>query len=349
MPAPDDTEIWLDRFARRLGCGWLAARLPGNLPPSYVYALVTVGVLSVLQAIWQYVVGNPVGYVKNPYLLVQPLLLFVAVYGSRRLTVATTRALEEMNVGERAADPDALFDVVPRWLPWLFFVVGAAFGLLRAVFAVGVSAIVETAGTPGLVAWFVLNPFVFTPIAAQFLAVYLSIEIRLPWRLSRSDVGVDFFDPEGLGGLRPVGELVKQAYYYLAVGLVGFALILYSPFVTTGLFGTTDFTAAVFTIAWVATIASVAFAVAVLHRFMHREKRAELRRLHAEMNERVENRWDVTNFSIPDDRTDEVEELRNRMDLVGATNEYPATFNIWSQLLLSIAIPKAVQLLLAGL
>ncbi|WP_335999796.1 hypothetical protein [Halorientalis halophila] len=349
MQRSDATEIWLDRFARRLGCGWLADRLPGDLPPSYVYAIVTVGLLSIAHTTWKYFAGYPMTYVRNPYMLAQPVVLFAAVYGSRRLTMRARRALDEMAVAERASDPDALYDVVPEWLPWLFFVVGAVFGLVRAVVAVGLPTIVETTGYPGLVAWLVINPFVFTPIGAQFLAVYLSVEVRLPWRLSRSDVGIDFLDPEGLGGLRPVGELVKHAYYYLAVGLVAFALVLYSPFVDTPLYGATAFTGAVFTAAWVVTIASVAFAVLVLHRFMHREKRAELRRLTALVNDSVEDRWDVAAFSIPDERREEVERLRHRMDMVSATNEYPATFNIWSQLLLSIAIPKAVQLLLAGL
>jgi len=343
-----ENELWLDRFARRVGCGRLAERLPGDLPPSYVYALLTVGLLSIVHTTWKYIAGYPVTYVQNPYFVAQPIALFAAVYGARSLRRRADRALSEMNVAERASDPDALLDVVPEWLPWLLFGVGAVFAVVRGVFAVGVSTIVETTGLPGLVAWFVINPFVFTPIGAQFLAVYVSIEIRLPWRLSRSDVGIDFLDPEGLGGLRPVGELIKQAYYYLAGGLVAFALILYSPFVS-GVYGASAFTGVVFTIAWVVTIGSVAFAVLVLHRFMHREKRAELRRLDAHVKQLVENRWDLKEYTIPDERREEIEDLRGRMELVSATNEYPATFSIWSQLLLSIAIPKAVQLLLANL
>ena len=63
MSITDDTEIWLDRFPRRLGCGWLAARLPGDLPPSYVYALLTVGVLSIVHANWRDAIGTPVAFV----------------------------------------------------------------------------------------------------------------------------------------------------------------------------------------------------------------------------------------------------------------------------------------------
>ena len=42
MDSGSESEIWLDRFARRFGFGWFASYLPGNIPPSYVYAVVTV-------------------------------------------------------------------------------------------------------------------------------------------------------------------------------------------------------------------------------------------------------------------------------------------------------------------
>lgn len=37
-----DGDPWLDRFARTLGSGWLAGRVPGTLPPSYPYAIVSI-------------------------------------------------------------------------------------------------------------------------------------------------------------------------------------------------------------------------------------------------------------------------------------------------------------------
>jgi len=56
-------------------------------------------------------------------------------------------------------------------------------------------------------------PFVYTSIVVQFSTMYLSIEFIAPWRLAKSDVGIDFLDPEGVGGLRPLGELIKRANY----------------------------------------------------------------------------------------------------------------------------------------
>lgn len=98
----------------------------------------------------------------------------------------------------------------------------------------------------------------------------MSVEFIAPWRLSNSDVGIHFLDPQGVGGLRPLGELVKKAYYVM-IGLIGYAFITYAPFIESW---TTPFGANVlFTAIWVSTVATVAFAVLTLHRFMRRENR----------------------------------------------------------------------------
>jgi hypothetical protein len=153
-------------------------------------------------------------------------------------------------------------------------------------------------------------------------------------------------DPHGVGGMRPLGELVKRAYYYIVVGLVAYALITYAPLVESAPVNATAGT--VFTAVWVLSVATVAFAVLTLHRFMHREKREEIRRLERRLHDHVENPYDVAEYAVPEDESDAVEDIQQRIERVSATSEYPATFSIWSQLLLSIVIPKAVQLLLAS-
>ncbi|MFC7072093.1 hypothetical protein ACFQJ7_04295 [Halovenus rubra] len=99
---------------------------------------------------------------------------------------------------------------------------------------------------------------------------------------------------------------------------------------------------------WLTTIATVAFAVLLLHRFLHREKREALRNLEDELHNYIENPWEVRNYSIQDGATEEVKDLRQRINQVSSTREYPATFSIWTQLLLSVVIPKVLQLFLAS-
>jgi len=339
-PQPDRRrQYWLDEFTRKLGFGWLVSRLPWNLSPAVVYALVAVSVPNIIAAVYHRLLGIPMVYADNPYFALQPVLLVVAVLGARSLHHEYDSVMEEMQIEERAKEPNRLIDPIPPWLPWSLFAVAVA---------------IQFAAPKGIVEWDLMDylfqygvfPFVYTPIIVQFFTVYVSIEFIAPLRLSNSGVGIDFLDPEGVGGLRPLGELIKRAYYYVGVGLIGYAFITYGPFLDSWV--TPSSANVVFTVIWILTVATVAFAVIVLHRFMHREKRAEIQKLEAELQTHVENRWDIHSYDVPEEKRDTVEELRHRVTRVSDTREYPATFSIWSQLLLSIVLPKMLQFFIAG-
>jgi len=335
-------ELWLDRFAQYLGFGRLGSVLNFPLPPSYLYAVVTVVGWAVLSTSIDlfYFETEPI-YVRNPYFLLQPLILLVGVYGAHSLRRSYEAALKEMKLHERTDDIDQFQELFPSWLPWLLFGTAATLQLSRSYADLG------TFTPTGFVANAIIFPFVYAPILVQFLTIYVGIEFVAPWRLYKSDVGIHFLDPHGVGGLRPFGELVKKAYYFIVAGLIAYAFLIYAPGLAVASVSATA--AAIFTGVWAASIATVAFAVFVLHRFLHREKREELEHLEKELRNYIENPWEVSEYTIPEDATQRVEDIQERIDTVSATREYPATFNIWTQLLLSIAIPKAVQLFLASI
>ncbi len=343
---PFDEELWLDRVARRVGFGRLSRRLPGEIPPSYLFAVILVGTFVPSVNGYAYLVGDPVVYIENPFFVLQPLAIVGGVFGARTLRRRYHRVTQEMKIEERTDSPGPLVDIVPNWLPWTLF--GAALLQIAVrVFALGgFSAIYREGGLTMVVGWAVMNPL-WSALAVQFVAVYLAIEFIAPWRLYKSDIGIDFLDPEGLGGLRPIGELVKHAYYYMVAGLIAFALVLYGPVVSAASWGPTATTSIVFTGIWLGTVGTVGFAVFVLHRFMRREKRRELHRLNQMLRERIDNPWDIKTYDVDDEKEQLVAELQQRIDTVSATREYPATFSIWTQLLISIVLPKAFQLLLA--
>jgi len=335
----DGDDLWLDRWARMLGFGWVADQLPWDLPVSYVYGIVVVTVPNLATAAYNLHAGVPLLYQQNPYYLLEPVLLLAAVYGARTLSADYDRVMSEMAIAERTSDPDRLLSPIPDRLPWGLFIVALVIQYIP-------TPVWATWGLAGYVDNLIVLPWLFTPIVVQFFIVYLSIEFIAPWRLANSDVGIHFLDPQGVGGLRPLGELIKRAYYFVVVGLVGYALITYAPLVP----GWTTSGAAnvVFTVLWVLTVATVGFAVYTLHRFMHREKRGEIQRLESRLRALLENPWQVGDYRVPDGNQEEVSDLRERINQVAATKEYPATFSIWSQLLVSIALPKAAQLVIAG-
>jgi hypothetical protein len=338
----ESPNLWLDRVTRILGFGWLAERIPGDLPPSYLYTIVTVVVSNVLTISYSILNNIPLIYRENPYFAIQPLILFGAIYGAHTLQTAYHNSMTEMRIHERADDPESLLDPVPSWLPWALFIIGAGLQLARSILDMA------GWGVTDYFANFFIFPFIFVPILVQFFIVYVSIEFFAPWRLSKSDIGIHFLDPQGVGGLRPIGELVKKAYYWIVAGLIGYALITYAPFVESS-WTVSAAAGTIFTAVWIVTIASVAFAVFILHRFMNRSKQMELQRLENELRDCIQNPWDIKTYEIPEEKEKQVEKLRERINHVSATSEYPATFSIWSQLLLSIALPKGIQLLLANM
>jgi hypothetical protein len=344
---PFDEDLWLDRLARRVGFGWLSRRLPGDIPPSYLFAGILVGTVAPTINIYAYFTGASVVYLENPLFVLQPVAIVGSVVGARALRRRYHRVTQEMNIVDRTDTPEPLLDIIPTWLPWAIF--GAALLQISVrVWALGgFRAIYRANGLTGVVGWGLMNPL-WSVLAAQFVATYIAIEIIAPWRLYHSDIGVDFLDPEGLGGLRPIGELVKHAYYYMVAGLIVFALVVYGPIVSAPSWGPTATTSTVFTGIWLGTVATVAFAVFVLHQFMRTEKRRELHRLNQLLRTARTNPWDIKRYEVDDEKQPLIEKLEHRTEIVSATREYPATFSIWSQLLMSIVLPKAVQLILAS-
>lgn len=344
---PYQGDLWLDSVAGLLGFKQLSEWLPGDIPPSYLYAI---GLLLVVETglnLPAYLAGTSVIYIDNPFFILQPIALIAGAIGARLLRRRYHRVVQEMRISERVEEPAPLVDIVPAWLPWTLFILAAGGSLIRFFARGGFQPVYQSMGPEAVIGYVIVNPFIWSPIAAQFLAVYLSIMIIAPWRFARSELRIDFLDPQGLGGLRPIGELVKHTYYYMASGLVLFAFVLYGPTLLSGTMARTDITNIIFTSAWLLTVGSVVFSVLVLHRFMHREKHEELQRLDFAMRNHLENPWNITRYEVVTDCEDTVEEIRSRMQQVSATNEYPATFSIWSQILLSIIVPKLLQLTLA--
>lgn len=335
----DTSEIWLDQFASRLGFRRLSEWLPNHYPPSILYAFVTILLYHVVSRVYAFTHGLPLYNTENPYFLLQPFALLGAVYGSRSLKQSYDSAMREMRVQKRATSPQMLMNLVPSQLPWVLFVVGAVLQLIRAFMALPGYGVLD------IIANFVVFPFVYFPIIAQFGAVYIGTQVLAPWRLVKSNIGLHYYDPHGVGGLRPLGELLKKAYYYIVAGLVIYTLITYAPFISTD-WSVVPFAGALFTTVWLLSVGTVGFGVHQLHRFMRREKREKTLQLEQKIEDLVDNPWDIEH-SVPEETRGEVEDLRQRMDRVSAVREYPATFSIWSQLLLGIAIPKGVQLLIS--
>lgn len=318
------------------------------------YALLVVFIETVVLQGFNVLTGRTVAFVENPLWLVRPFVLVVAAIATNSLYSRYEVAIRWSYLLERAESPDSLRGLVPDALSTLIIAAGVIFTLVNAVVFLTIPQIYSAGGPARVFRFLVITPFGYVPILGTFLATYIAIEVLTPLRITRSDVNVDFLDPEKLGGMRPIGQLVKYAYYYVIIGLVAYAVATYGPFILEGPFAYEELSPPgttvniLFTAVWVVAVGMMVYGIYQLHLFMRGEKRQELHRLDELAREQLDEPWDIQYFDAGDP-SEEFRAYREKVELVTATREYPATFTMWTQLLVGVLLPKATQLALSAL
>ena len=297
--------------------------------------------------------GQVLTFVQNPLWLIRPLVLLGAALGTESLYRRYDRVLTRSSIVQRVENPERFDGLVPDWLVWLLVALGTGFTLVNAVVILTIPQLYAAGGATRVFRFLVVTPFGYVPVLATFLATYVAVEVMLPRRIVAADVELDYLDPEQLGGMRPVGELVKLAYYYLMVGLVAYAIATYGPHVLSGVLGYSALDApglavnAAFTAVWILSVGIMAYGIYVLHQHMARQKRERLYDLDRRAREQVDAPWDIQSFDALNPPA-EYRRYRKQVEFVTGTKEYPATFTMWTQLVVGVMIPKAIQLLLAA-
>jgi hypothetical protein len=368
-----DQEIWLDRIAEKLQFDWLAEKyVPFTISPAMLFVATMIFVDTILFELYSYLIQGNISFIDNPFVLLGEGGggLLIAIYAVHRLNREYENALTRLQIDKREdIKPDQFRTLAfrlnkyetdageTRWkyridtdqMRWAGFALGASLQIIQISVFVGPARLYEVGGIVGLLGNYFFIPFVYVPVAVEFAVTYFSVQVLLPLNLKNSELSLDFLDPEKMGGLRPIGELLKHSYYYFIMLYISFALFMYGPELFPELFYSPFNPGPVvnilFTVGWIISAGMLAFGIYIIHLFMSREKREELRRLDDKVKEKVEQPFDAQNFRVPHNDED-YEQIRTRMEYVTSTREYPATFTFWSQLLISILIPKAVQMVL---
>jgi len=348
-----DVNTWLDEIAVQIGMESINKHIPLVVSPSMLLVSMFVFIDAVVLQLYKEVTGGTASVFKNPFWIVIPVSMLAAVFITRDLQRRYQRALHEIRIEKRTSQQDKFNSLIDDRIRWGIFAVGAGLILTNSFFFVGVRVILENDGIAGLVGNFVIVPLVYVPIATDFIATYLGLQLVLPRRIRDTDFELDFLDPQGLGGLRPVGELVKHSYYYTISGLIGFALFVYGPEIFDNVISSpvqpSPLINTVFTAGWLIAVGSLASALYIFHRVMNKQKREKLFELDQQYRDLTDGAWDIANHKRPEEKREQIEELENRMSRVTNTQEYPATFAMWTQLLISIILPKAIQLFLSNI
>jgi len=183
----------------------------------------------------------------------------------------------------------------------------------------------------------VLIPFAYYLIASELVSMLLAVHVVLPFEI-RASGRIDFEDPHGYAGLRPVGSLVKSSTLYYVVALSFFAVFF------TFSEGVRDPTIAS-TMTLIGTGLAIVLFVAPtywLHRYMRAAKEAKIediagtvRRIGPDTDDRM---FPDTHVESPD-HADEYTHEFIRLQKVEATSEYPVDIAILQETVFVLVLP----------
>lgn len=199
----------------------------------------------------------------------------------------------------------------------------------------------------GGLSFFVIIPFVYYPILAEFVAIVANVHVVLPARI-RSDRLLDFEDVSGYGGLRPVGSLIESSGHRYVAGLILYTLITITTGIQTGAMSGNEELVAIDTLYLVVgtLLGAVLFFYPVfsLHRFMAHQKDAQLHTIADEVS-RLED--DGTSFPAvnPESRDAATQYMQHFMNLnvIKEMHEYPVRPQQVSSVLTGLVIPYAID------
>jgi hypothetical protein len=352
MTAAGEGYSLFERFAYWLGYERLEERLSFMPHPLVFYGFLVVFIDVVLVQGLKELMGYEAVFLSNPAWVIQPVMGIVAPFVTVYLHRRYSQVLEHIDVDSRTSSPEVFDRLVPWQLQAGLYSVFFLNAVYQFVFNQGVDQVLSVGGLPELFAVLVVLPLGYGVIISEFLSTYAGILLFFPRKIRKTDFKINFLDPEGLGGLRPVGELMKAAYYFLMLGLIAAAVMLYAPSIIDSLsgsqYGTVGFTQnLLFTLAWLLSIGLMGYGLSQIHWFMKREKRKELTRLDKKAREMVEKPFEMQDLEIGD--REKFDEIRMRMDYINNTREYPTTFTMWVQITIGVILPKLVQVTLSAI
>lgn len=341
-------DLLVERIAAVLGFDRLAASLPGDIYPPYLY--LTAFVLLDFGVVNSYIHltgGASHVLLDSPYVAVAPVGLLLAAVGIRYFDRRHADAIEALPLHDLGDGDAAEFSrLVPFRTKFAVYAVAVVGMYANIVWNVGLGNIIAAEGGPSLVNWLFVWQVGYFPFVVEFALMYLGIHVLLPRRIATADVSMFFYDPRNMGGFAPVGQLLKRSYYVYTAGLLLYFVLTYGSVLFS--FGGTVpskpgvVTALFFSGAWVGGVLSIAYSMLTMHRVMAGEKEQRIRELETEIEEIIDNPYDINNSEVTDEQR--LKDIDRRLQEIRDTRVYPATFTMWSQIGISVLLPQALNL-----
>lgn len=275
--------------------------------------------------------------------------LIIGLVGALYMRNGYAEAIEQLRLDERPDEynPDDFSQVIPFRLQVAFYVIFLLLIYYEVFVNLGFGTLVQAGGlfTEGF-RHFVAYPVAYVPIIIDVGVMFVTIQFILPRRLRDADFELFFFDPRDMGGFAPIGQLLKRSYYVYTAGLLAYFAFSYIPVLISNYVQTpyepSSLVAVFFTLAWIGGIISIAYSMWTVHRIMAGQKEAQLQELESQLREAIDQPYNIGESTLPDEES--LRQLTRRIEEVRATKEYPTTFAMWSQILISVVLPQALNM-----
>ncbi|WP_182024057.1 hypothetical protein [Haloquadratum walsbyi] len=347
------SDLLIEVIAERLQFDRISEVLPGSVYPPYL--LVTIGLFIEYGVfdVYNFVVSGKSSFLSQPNSLAIPAMTIIGVIGLKYIHDSYADAVVNLGIEEENIDIDETIrnefeGLVSFRLRLLGYVATLLAFYAFSVFVITISELIEISGI-GLVlyAQLVDFPLIIVPVLYELGISYLAIHINVPRRIVKADFGLFYYDPENLGGFKPVGQLLKRSYYLYTIILLLWFLQSHTPVLLADfLMSPYPPPGPVFQLAlsgvWAVGVLTIAYSMYRTHSIMKQKKDTKLRELKRELKTAVKDPYDATLTNIED--REQYEEAQEMISHVKNTQTYPTTFTMWSQIFLSVLLPQALNM-----
>lgn len=345
-----------DRLARSSAVEWLARQWPFERTPWWlpvrddlrVYCFILgviafgAGVLTVVS----YLVTGREKLQPYPIWYALPAGVVLGTWGVLSLRRAFTRTARRVSTAEGLSEADVLPLVTWRHKPWVAAAPIAIYFLLTLLDRSQFATAVDIDGLAvALFRVLVIHP-VYLLVVGELAALLLSIHVGLPALLWLRRPGVDFGDPQGYGGLRPVGRLLVRSSLLAFLGLSIHTFVSLMPaLIPTPFEDPLAFTPLLFAGVWLSVALLYLGSVVAVGRYVAGEKRRMLADVDAAIRALDPSDADrsIPRMEPPADRLPELQYRYMQLQEIRATREYPTDVGTLVELGLAALLPLALQ------
>ena len=346
-------DLLIDLIAERLQFHRVANALPVSVDYTYLWVAVGLFVEYGIFDLYNFFVSGKVSFITDPASLSIPAMTIIGVIGLKYIHDSYADAvlylgMEDENIDIEENIQTEFEGLVSLRLRLAGYIVSIFLYYIFVIFVLTIPNLIGVDGL-GLVMYsqLVSFPLIIIPIFCELGISYVAVHISIPRRIAKTDFGLFYYDPENLGGFKPIGQLLKRSYYiYTLIVLLWFfethAPILLSEFTTSPYGAARPILQVVLSAVWGVGVLTIGYSMYRMHSIMKLKKEAKLRELKHELKVAIKDPHDINLSNIENrGRYDDAQEM---IPHVKNTKTYPTTFTMWSQIFISVILPQALNM-----